>query len=141
MFTLFPDPGVLPTMPSPSPGESVVITVDGLPPYKDKNFSVRNPQHPKHGACVKLRRAAMGVMAGRKWYDGPVRLVFTLFAPSRDRDIVDYLGGIQDALGGSHGFTFTYLPIVFQDDSQVVSIEGQFVESSETRYTIKVLFE
>jgi len=54
-----------------------------------------------------------------------LRLTSPCFAPGfeKGKGLVDYVGGIEDTLDGSHGFTFTYLPIVFQDDCQVCRIE------------------
>ena len=140
MSTLFPDPGPLPILPSPLPGESISLTVEGLPPYKDRHFSIRNPNHPEYARFVRLRCAAMKAMSGKQWYTGPVSLALTLFAPERSRNIADYIAGIEDTLDGSHGKTSTYLPIVFQDDCQVVSIETRFVESKDIRYIVEVGF-
>jgi len=79
-------------------------------------------------------------MNRRKWYDGPVRLVFTYYSVSLKRTLIDYLGGIFDTLDGSHGLTFTYLPIVFQDDCQVCDAKSRFVQARETSYTVEVTF-
>ena len=46
----------------------------------------------------------------------------------------------MDTLDGSSGFTFTYLPIAFEDDCQVCECHNQFVESSETFYEIEIEF-
>lgn len=134
------DPGPLPSRPSPSPGETLRIRVDGYPPDKDVHFSIRNPRHPRHERFKHLRAAAIAVMAGRRWYDGPVRLDFTLYAPSLDRRLLDYADGIQDTLDGSHGCHFTYLPIVYEDDCQVCIAEDRFVASQETYYVVEVGF-
>lgn len=77
MIEIFPDPGVLPKLPAPNPGERIVIEVEGEPPHKDRHFSIRNPKHPKYGLFLKLRQEAIKAMAGRKWYDGPVRLILS----------------------------------------------------------------
>ena len=80
-------------------------------------------------------------MAGRRWTDGAVRLDFTLHAPRlRSETLSDYVGGICDTLDGSHGDHFTYLPIVFQDDCQVVSGASQFKSSQRTYYVVAVTF-
>lgn len=50
------------------------------------------------------------------------------------------MGGIADTLDGSHGCEFTYLPIVYQDDCQVVESESKFIVSNETRYVLEVIF-
>ncbi len=135
-----PDPGPLPSLPAPRRGETVEITVDGKPPYKDYHFSIRNPKHPKHQSFLMLRHEAIKAMAGRRWYDGPIAIAFTFYGSQLEKALVDYLGGIMDTLDGSHGFTFTYLPIVYQDDYQVVSGGWRFVESAETKYSLKITF-
>jgi hypothetical protein len=115
------DPGVLPTLPSPSPGETILIKVDGLPPPKDDSQSIRNRNHPLHPAFLSLRRAAIAVMAGRAWYFGPVELRLTIYGlpgPARWK-LYHYAGGVFDTLDGSSGKTFTYLPVAFEDDCQV----------------------
>jgi len=81
-------------------------------------------------------------MAGRKWSDGAIALRLTLFAPSFDkgRTLPDYLAGVLDTLDGSHGFTFTYLPIVFRDDCQVCRIESLFMPKPTTEYILEIEF-
>ena len=141
---LFPNPGPLPTSPAPQPGDVVEITVDGEPPSKDVHLSIRNTKHPRYQSFSTLRCKAIEAMQGRKWYDGPVEVEFTLYAPvSPQKDIWDleaYFGGIADTLDGSHGFTFTYLPVVYQDDHQIKSAVMKIVDSSETKYTLKITF-
>jgi hypothetical protein len=63
-----------------------------------------------------------------------------LFAPTLERDLLDYVGGVMDALDGSHGQGFTYLPIVYQDDGQVVLGDYHHVRSGETRYEVELRF-
>jgi hypothetical protein len=137
------EPGVLPTLPAPLPGETVLIKVNGVPPDKDVGQSIRNVNHPRHAAFVALRRAAAAAMNGRAWYHGPIALRLVLRARQRirDRTLSDYTGGIADTLDGGHGFTFTYLPIVFEDDCQVVRSESQFEigERDEHEVTIEFL--
>jgi hypothetical protein len=140
MRELFPNPGVIPTLPPPDSGERVIIRVSGLPPYKDLSFSIRNPSHPNYAAFVELRNEAIKVMGSRTWYDGAIKLNLTLNAPTLDRNLSNYVGGIEDTLDGSHGMTFTYLPIVFQDDCQVCSIEAKFVKTDKTGYIIEIEF-
>lgn len=137
-----PDPGILPTLPPPVVGEKIFMSVLGFPPFKEKRQSLRNPTHRFYHRFVSLRRAAEEAMAARRWYDGPVALEIVLFAPAREpgRTMNDYLGGVMDTLDGSHGFTFTYLPIVFQDDCQVWSSSTLFKESQDARYTLQAKF-
>lgn len=117
------DPGVLPTEPPPKPGDTLSMTIEGLPPYKDTHASIRNPKHKIHVRFVALRRFAIEAMAGRACYRGAIRLDFEMRAPEfeANRSLVDYTGGIMDTLDGSHGLSFTYLPIVYEDDCQVCS--------------------
>jgi len=73
-------------------------------------------------------------MAGRAWSFGPIEQRVTLSGP-RDLSrwtLVDYMGGIMDTLDGSSGRTFTYLPIVFEDDCQVVGSHFNWVDAPET---------
>jgi hypothetical protein len=137
-----PHPGYLPTKPEPKTGERVVLKVDGLPPYKDFNSSIRNPRHRFYNRFLVLREIATLEMNGRKWTDREIAMKVSVFAPSMEkgRDLCAYVGGIMDTLDGSHGYHFTYLPIVYQDDSQVAWIDSRFVESSESRYTVEIEF-
>jgi hypothetical protein len=54
-------------------------------------------------------------------YQGAIRLDFVMHAPEFEpkKTLMDYAGGISDTLDGSHGTTFTYLPIVYEDDCQI----------------------
>ena len=63
-----------------------------------------------------------------------------VFAPSLDRDLLQYVGGVMDTLDGSHGPEFTYLPIIYQDDCQVVLGEFHHVRSDEVRYEMQLSF-
>jgi hypothetical protein len=63
-----------------------------------------------------------------------------ILAPALERDLLDYVGGVMDALDGSHGPGFTYLPIVYQDDCQVVLGDFHHVRSDETRYELELGF-
>jgi len=136
------DPGVLPILPAPSPGDSIAIEVAGLPPVKDVSQSIRNRNHPLHPAFVALRNAATAVMAGRAWVFGPVEMHLTIFGPNGPArwSINDYFGGITDTLDGSSGRTFTYLPIVFEDDCQVYSAQLEWEDAPEHKYVIEVRF-
>ena len=136
------DPGPLPTKPSPIPGQKVVIQVFGYPPYKDEHFSMRNPRHTNYEAFVRLRKAAITAMDGRAWYFGPVSMSVTLSAPTfeKGKKLIDYIDGIQDALDGSSGCEFTYLPIVFEDDCQVVNNYSKFIMAQEISYRVEVGF-
>jgi hypothetical protein len=134
------EPGVLPTRPAPLAGERMQINVAGLPPFKDTKFSIRNRRHPHYAAFVRLRQEATKAMAGRRWYDGAISMTFTLRAKSLDEPLIDYVGGIMDSLDGSHGDTFTYLPIVYQDDCQVCGGTWKFIRDEETRYIVEIDF-
>jgi hypothetical protein len=136
------DPGVIPSKPSPGPGETIAIEVDGLPPHKDEHRSIRNASHPQHARFIALRKRAIEVMAGRAWSSGPIGMEFVLFAPARPvkPTMLDFAAGIEDTLDGSSGCTFTFLPILFQDDCQICKSHSQFEYSAETRYRVAVTF-
>jgi len=136
------DPGVLPTKLAPSAGETVTCRVDGLPPYKDEHFSIRDDRHKIHDRFKALRDAAMRAMDGRAPYRGPVRLDFDMHAPGFEagRALIDYTGGIQDTLDGSHGVEFTYLPIVYEDDCQVCAGRSRLIRDSMEFYELRITF-
>jgi len=136
----YPSPGVLPTKPAPTRGEVIEFAVFGLPPFKDVKRSIRNPKHPKHDAFIRLREAATAVMSQRECYSGPIELDISLYAPKPERPLIDYVGGIQDTLDGSHGPGFTYLPICYQDDCQVAAGHIKFVESVDESYAVRISF-
>jgi hypothetical protein len=81
-------------------------------------------------------------MSGRAWYFGPVAMSITLSAPSFEngKKLLDYVDGIQDALDGSSGCEFTYLPIVFEDDCQVVDGRSRFIETEDISYEVVIDF-
>jgi hypothetical protein len=81
-------------------------------------------------------------MKGKRWYDGPVELGVIIYAPGfeRGKSMTDYEGGVMDTLDGSHGYTFTYLPIVYQDDCQVVKGDFLLKKDSRSHYRIVVRF-
>ena len=136
------DPGVLPTKPSPVAGEKIVIQVSGYPPYKDEHFSMRNPRHPNYHAFVRLREASIAAMDGRAWYFGAVAMSVTLSAPSFEngKTLLDYVSGIADTLDGSSGCYFTYLPIIFEDDCQIVVSQSRFAETYNVSYRVEIEF-
>ena len=136
------DPGVIPTAPPPRAGDSILLHVEGLPPFKDWHFSVRNPRHRIHSRFMVLRQAALKAMGARAPYRGPIRLDFVMNAPEFEpkKKLLDYADGIQDTLDGSHGTQFTYLPIVYEDDCQVCVGENIFRQSTEIFYEIRIQF-
>jgi len=81
-------------------------------------------------------------MNGRAWSCGAISLSITANVPKFDKNkkLYDYLGGIMDTLDGSHGEHFTYLPICFQDDCQVISARCEVVDSQETYYEVRIRF-
>ena len=142
-MTLLPDdPGVLPTSPAPLKGERLSIELAGLPPYKQIRHSIRNVTHPRYDAFVALRTAATLVMAGRAWYFDAIGLDLTIYAPRLHEgcSVVDYMSGIMDTLDESCGRTFTYLPIVYQDDCQVALGSLHFEQADEERYRLAIEF-
>ena len=124
------------------PGEKIRIEVEGLPPIKDTRQSIRNSRHRLHDRFKRLRAEATAVMDGRAWTFGPVQLDLLIRAPGevRDDDLVAYLGGVMDTLDGSSGFTFTFLPIVFEDDSQVHGSRTHWEHSLTQSYVVQVTF-
>ena len=130
------DPGVLPSAPPPPPGDVISLRVEGPPPYKDQHFSIRNTRHKIHSRFRALRKAAIEAMSGRAPYRGAVGLDFVMHAPELDknRSLTDYIGGIMDILDGSHGVEFTYLPVVYEDDCQVVDGRSRFQPSTKSFY-------
>ena len=136
------NPGVLPSKPSPTSGKSITVEVDGIPPYKDLSRSIRNVMHPRYAAFASLREAAIVEMKGRAPFRGPVSLELEILTPSlpTNRKLSDYLGGIMDTLDGSHGPTFTYLPVVYEDDCQVVQCHTKIVADKKDRYRLRVAF-
>ena len=136
------NPGSLPTKPPPQPGESITIELLGLPPYKDTSRSIRNINNPQYDSFMELRLAAIHAMNGRAWYRGPIQLDLTIRSPRfhKIRSNSDYVGGVADTLDGSHGPTFTFLPIVYEDDCQIDIIHSQYIDSPEKNYTVKIVF-
>ncbi len=136
------EPGPLPEFAAPNEGEKITLALDGLPPCKSARQSLRNPRSRSYPAFVALRKAASEAIAGRAWYCGPVRADVNIFAPSLPpgRDLGDYVGGIMDTLDGSHGLTFTYLPIVFEDDCQISGGSARFIRSKTVRYEVTFTF-
>lgn len=135
-------PGVLPTRTAPRSGEHLHIEVEGLPPIKDRNRSIRNRAHPLHSRFLELRRVATEAMDGRAWVFGKVALEIVVRSRRAAEAywLDDYLSGVMDTLGGSAGMTFTFLPIVYQDDCQVDSATTRWEESDLQGYSLRVLF-
>jgi hypothetical protein len=134
------DPGPLPTKPPPKAGDLIELEITGYPPYKDESFSIRNPKHKHYSRFMKLRNAGIAAMDGRAWSYAPIRMDLTLYAPAfeRKRTLLDYIAGVEDTLDGSSGFTFTYLPIVFEDDCQICSWSSRLIKSNKTKYALRV---
>jgi hypothetical protein len=135
------DPGVLPTLPAPEVGDVIRTECEGLPPIKTIRQSIRNSDHPMHSSFMALRRAAIAAMGNRAWVFGAVALNLTQFGPRSDAgpSIVDYLAGVMDTLDGRCGITFTYLPIVFEDDCQVVQSRTEWQDDHASRYIVEVI--
>ena len=78
-------------------------------------------------------------MAGRAWVFGPIAANITLFGPLNDgSSMLDYMSGVADTLDGSSGPTFTYLPVVFEDDCQIVRSETKLQDYPTNKYMIEV---
>ena len=69
---------------------------------------------------------------------------FTLFWPCwlfpRSLKCSDFAAGIEDTLDGSSGYTFTFLPIVFEDHCQVCDLHFEYKSSEVPHYRIVVTF-
>lgn len=130
------NPGTLPTKPGIAAGDIVEFEVEGYPPCKDTHFSIRNVKHKDHDRFIRLRDAGIKEMKGRAWTNGPIRMTFILYAPSFEKGkvLLDYAAGIEDTLDGSSGFTFTYLPVVFEDDCQICELSMRLVCCQEVKY-------
>lgn len=91
---------------------------------------------------MELRRNAIKVMGGRAWTHGGIGLDLIIYAPAlhEGKRLDDYIAGVFDTLDGSSGRSFTYLPVVYEDDCQICQGSGRFVESIEDRYTITIHF-
>lgn len=82
-------------------------------------------------------------MAGRCWYFGRIQLDLRIYGayPPDGPCLNDYLGGVFDTLDGSSGSSFTYLPIVYEDDRQVFRSESSWIEhDGEHYYEVAVKF-
>ena len=133
------DPGPLPLKPPPNLSDVIQFEVDGYPPYKDESFSIRNPKHRDYLRFVNLRKAGIAAMDGRAWSHAPIRMDFTLYAEGVEekRRLLDYIAGIEDSLDGSSGDTFTYLPVVFEDDCQICSMHSCIIPGGEIKYRLR----
>lgn len=120
--------------------KKVIIKVKEIPPYKDIGRSIRNKKHRDHHLFEKLRTAAKKAMQGQRWHDGPIEMAVHYRRCKGKRRSIDYEGGIMDTLGGSHGPTFTYMPIVYQDDCQVCSLKWSEEEFDTDEYEIVIGF-
>ena len=80
-------------------------------------------------------------MGGRAWVFSPVELELTVRCPemSERHSLADFLAGVMDTLDGSSGFTFTFLPIIFEDDSQVIASSIQWEEAPQCSYSVAVV--
>ncbi len=73
----------------------------------------------------------------RAW---PIGFELVLYAPAMERTLGEFAGGIADTLDGSHGFSFTYLPIVYQDDCQIESMNLEHAFAKEPHYRLIIRF-
>ena len=82
-------------------------------------------------------------MDGRAPYRGIVGLELTMFCMERFHweALNEFMGGVMDTLDGSHGPTFTYLPIVYEDDCQVSMNSVGSRPSRNEFYQLKVTFK
>ena len=136
------DPGVLPSSAAPATGEGFVLRIEGLPPFKNEHFSIRNPRHKIYPRFTLLRQAAIAKMDGRAPFRGAVGLDLSMHAPDfeKNKSMLDYVGGVMHSLDGSHGAEFTYLPIVYEDDCQVTTSQSRFIKDESVWYEVTITF-
>jgi hypothetical protein len=81
-------------------------------------------------------------MKGRAWYFGDIGLELTIYGPKHigASELTEFLGGVMDTLDGSSGRHFTYLPIVYEDDSQVSDARTRSRDLDEFKYDLKIRF-
>jgi len=121
--------------------KKIHIKVTNIPPHKDISFSIRNPKHPAHQRFLNLRIAAKKAMGEISYHKGPVEINFHYVRKNGNKPLWNYLSGICDTLGGSHGFTFHWNPIVFLDDCQVTKIRmTQEYSKTKDKYFLEVKF-
>jgi hypothetical protein len=133
------DVGPLPTKPPPKAGERLHLELAGRPPTKTISRSMRNPSSTQRARFMALRLAAIEAMAGRKWFEEAVELRLVYRAPQPGAGLA-YMSGIMDTIGGSHGPSFIYLPIVYLDDCQVVISRFSAEIASTENYELDVTF-
>jgi hypothetical protein len=76
-------------------------------------------------------------MASRRWWTGAVELDLMIHTNrDLDLDLYLYLGGVYDTLDGSHGPSFTFLPILYQDDGQICNSRTCSHLASTNYYTV-----
>jgi len=134
------DPGIIPKKPSLKVEDKIEIVVEGYPPYKDSSRSIRNIRHKYYERFVNLREEAIKIMGGRAWTHQAIGMYVEIHAPDfeKNKTLTDYCGGIADTLDGSSGYTFTYLPIVFEDDCQICKSSAKFIHDENIWYKIKI---
>ena len=89
-----------------------------------------------------LREKAIEAMAGRAWSFDAIELTLILHGnpDNFDKTACDYISGIMDTLDGSSGQTFTFLPIVYEDDCQVYSGGFKILNSESQKYEVFIKF-
>lgn len=120
--------------------DKIEIHVIGIPPHKERSRSIRNAKHPRHNRFLKLRKIAKKAMGKRNYYLGPVSIEMKYIRKKGKKKMWDYMSGIFDTLDGSHGFTFHWTPIVFLDDSQVVTTRMEHKTGERDEYFLKIKF-
>ena len=82
-------------------------------------------------------------MDGRAWTSQQIRLHTRITAPAALRErhtALGFVSGIMDSLDGSHGRSFTFLPVVYEDDCLVNGFCVQWTDHSNPAYEIDVEF-
>jgi hypothetical protein len=87
-------------------------------------------------------RISLKVMRGTKWSDGAMALRLNDVRSESEKGTIlidyHYQGGVFDTLDASHGFEFTYLPLILQDDCQIVRAESHFNLSPTEGYVVDI---
>lgn len=100
---------------------------------------MRNARSAERPRFQALRDAAILAMDAHKWHEGPLDIDLTYWSPAPP-GVLDneYLSGVMDTLGGSHGRSFIFLPTVYLDDCQVDSCTVRAVVADTESYRLEL---
>jgi hypothetical protein len=118
----------------------MTIKVKGIPPHKGAHFSIRNPKHANHDRFTLLRKKANEAMGKMPYSSGPIGVTIRYQRQLGSRPSADYVSGIFDTLGGSHGMQFHWMPIVYLDDNQIRTVNYHETDGAFDYYEIDIEF-